>query len=66
VNKISAINLDMMDLQFIDSTGIGHILKIIYMAKEQDIPINITAINDEIYYVLKTIGIQSILEYIKE
>jgi anti-anti-sigma factor len=56
--------VDYSGLEFIDSTGIGAILEIIYASKEYGFSVSFEGISEEIAEIFETIGVMRVLEAI--
>ncbi|MDM5335752.1 STAS domain-containing protein [Fictibacillus enclensis] len=59
---LNEIVLDLSNLTFIDSTGIGVILELIYQVKERSASLQIIGMNKEIEEIFETIGVSRIME----
>ncbi|MDB5053304.1 MAG: hypothetical protein JWM44_1354 [Bacilli bacterium] len=62
---ISKIVVDFATLDFIDSTGIGAILSIIYAATERGIFIEFVGLNETLSDLFKTVGVFDIIEVLQ-
>ncbi len=58
--------LDFNELEFIDSTGIGSIINMIYLSQEKDFILQLQGINHEIDDIFETIGVYEILETVRK
>jgi anti-anti-sigma factor len=65
LEDISKLIIHLSRLSFIDSTGIGAILELIYLSKENGFSIELQGMNDNIREVLETIGILRVLEAVQ-
>jgi anti-anti-sigma factor len=54
--------VDLSKLDFIDSTGIGAILSIIYKAVERGVPLELTGVNDTVKELFGTVGVFRIID----
>ncbi|WLR52669.1 STAS domain-containing protein [Bacillus tianshenii] len=54
--------IDLKEVDFVDSTGIGAILESIYLANDKQIPLRIANYNEAIEEVFEMMGIFKILE----
>lgn len=59
---ISKIVVDFTMLDFIDSTGIGAILSIIYTATERGVFIEFVGLNEVVNDLFKTVGVFDIMD----
>ncbi|MFD2680897.1 STAS domain-containing protein [Bacillus seohaeanensis] len=57
--------LDLSQLEFIDSTGVGAIIELFYLSQENDWNINLQGINEVTYDIFDTIGLFKILEAVQ-
>jgi anti-anti-sigma factor len=57
--------IDFSGLEFIDSTGIGAIMEIIYHSQEKQFRIKLEGIDTQIYEILETIGLFKVLETVQ-
>jgi anti-anti-sigma factor len=57
--------IDFSGLEFIDSTGIGAIMEIIYRSQEKQFRIKLEGIDTQIYEILETIGLFKVLETVQ-
>ncbi|UHA60844.1 STAS domain-containing protein [Metabacillus litoralis] len=62
---VTLVNLNLANLAFIDSTGIGAILELIYLSKEKHIQLKIIESNQDIKDIFDTMGIMRVLEAIQ-
>lgn len=60
--NISKVVVDFTALDFIDSTGIGAILSMIYAASERKVSIAFTGLNEAVYDLFKTVGVFDIMK----
>jgi anti-anti-sigma factor len=60
--NITTLTINLSGLTFIDSTGIGGILRVIYLSKEQGFRIKLEGMNENIREMLETVGVLRILE----
>jgi anti-anti-sigma factor len=59
---ISNIVVDLTSLDFIDSTGIGAILELLYTSSEKEIVLEIDGINEEVKDIFNTVGVFRVIE----
>jgi anti-anti-sigma factor len=64
-DSIIKIVIDFTNLDFIDSTGIGAILGIVYNAKEHDRNVEFIGLNQTIVDLFETIGVFRVMEALK-
>ncbi|XJZ27007.1 STAS domain-containing protein [Bacillota bacterium Lsc_1132] len=64
IEHIKILILDFSELEFIDSTGIGSIINIIYLSLEGHFTLKLQGINQEIKDIFETVGVFQILETI--
>jgi anti-anti-sigma factor len=62
IGKYIKIFIDLSELSFIDSTGIGALLKFILKTNENGIEVNIVAMNTVVAEVLELVGVYSIMK----
>lgn len=61
-DNITNIVIDFSGLNFIDSTGIGSILSIIYTAGDRGIGVNFKGLNKDTQELFETVGVYRIKE----
>lgn len=59
---VEEVILDVSKMTFIDSTGIGAILELIYQLKETGTSMQIVGMNEEIQDIFETIGVLRVME----
>lgn len=64
--KVSQLLLDFSNLEFIDSTGIGAIMELIYLSQEQNFTIKLTGMDETIHKIFEIVGLFTILEALKK
>ncbi|MDE3841045.1 anti-anti-sigma factor (plasmid) [Bacillus methanolicus] len=64
-NDIKILILDLTELEFIDSTGIGSIMNAIYLSQEKNIQLKLQGVNELTHHVFETVGLYQILETIQ-
>jgi anti-anti-sigma factor len=62
IGKYKKIFIDLSELSFIDSTGIGALLKFILKTNENGIEVNIAAMNTVVAELLELVGVYSIMK----
>jgi anti-anti-sigma factor len=62
LSGISKVIIDFTSLEFIDSTGIGAILELIYTSNEEGIFIEFKGLNEEIKDIFNTVGVFRVIE----
>jgi stage II sporulation protein AA (anti-sigma F factor antagonist) len=65
-DSITKIVIDFTKLDFIDSTGIGAILAIIYNAKERDRQVEFAGLNDTVMDLFETVGVFRVMAALKK
>jgi anti-anti-sigma factor len=66
MQDVSSLTIDFSRLTFIDSTGIGAILRAIHLSQEQGFPIYLTGMNEEIREMFETVGVLRVLEALQK
>ncbi|MBP1153982.1 MULTISPECIES: STAS domain-containing protein [unclassified Paenibacillus] len=64
--KITEIVVDFSALEFIDSTGIGAILSIIYKAVDRGIVVEFVSLNETVGELFDTVGVFRIIEALQK
>lgn len=64
--QVSQLLLDFSNLEFIDSTGIGAIMELIYLSQEQNFTIKLTGMDENIHKIFEIVGLFTILETLKK
>lgn len=59
------LSLNFKDVSFIDSTGIGAILKIIFSSQDQDFEVKLEEMSTELKDILEMVGVFRILEAVQ-
>lgn len=62
LEDIDLMLIDFSQLVFIDSTGIGFILDILYLSEDQGFPIRFSGLKDDVKEIFETVGVFKILE----
>ncbi|NRD76886.1 STAS domain-containing protein [Bacillus sp. BRMEA1] len=62
----SSLLLDFSNLEFIDSTGIGAIVELIYLSQEKNFTIMFEGMNEDIEEIFEMLGVFRILEALKK
>lgn len=65
MDDVDTLIIDFRDLEFIDSTGIGAIMNMIYLSQEKNFRVKLEGINDVTHSIFETIGLYQILEAIQ-
>jgi anti-anti-sigma factor len=63
---VTAVHVDFGELDFIDSTGIGSVLSLIFAAKERNIPICFVGLNETVKDIFDTVGVFGIMEALQK
>ena len=66
LSNTKEVILDLSELEFIDSTGIGSIINAIYMSQEEHFILKLTGVDESIQEVFETVGLYQILKTIQE
>jgi anti-anti-sigma factor len=64
--NLSRLTLDFGDMEFIDSTGIGAIIELIYMANEMGFSIDLQGIDEQTNQIFEIVGLYQILEALQK
>ncbi|GAA0465108.1 STAS domain-containing protein [Alkalibacillus silvisoli] len=59
---LQSLKLNLEELEFIDSTGVGGIMEIIFASNERGFQLTVLNINDNIEEILSTLGVFTIME----
>ncbi len=59
------LNINFKDVTFVDSTGIGAILKIIFASQDNGYNVVLEEMNDELKEILEMVGVFRILEAVQ-
>jgi anti-anti-sigma factor len=65
IADVKELIIDFSGLEFIDSTGIGAIMEIIYRSQEKQFRIKLEGMDKQIYEILETVGLFKVLEMIQ-
>ena len=65
IADVKELIIDFSGLEFIDSTGIGAIMEIIYCSQEKQFRIKLEGMDKQIYEILETVGLFKVLETIQ-
>jgi anti-anti-sigma factor len=63
-SNIEILILDLSELEFIDSTGIGSIMNAIYLSQEKNFKLKLQGIDELTHQVFEMVGLYEILEAI--
>jgi anti-anti-sigma factor len=63
--NINHVTLDFSGLEFIDSTGIGSLLGLMYTAQERGWSIGLVELTEEIKEVFDTVGVFRVMEALR-
>lgn len=66
IEGCTAIMLELSDLEFTDSTGIGAILDLIYAANANGVKIDFQGLRSEIRHIFETMGVFQIVKALQE
>lgn len=62
----SSILIDFSKLIFIDSTGIGAILRVIYLARDKGFAVELEGMNSNINEIFETVGVIRVLKALQK
>ncbi|WP_017437593.1 STAS domain-containing protein [Saccharococcus caldoxylosilyticus] len=65
IEDVKELIIDFSGLEFIDSTGIGAIMEIVYRSQEKQFRIKLEGMDKQIYEILETVGLFKVLEMIQ-
>jgi anti-anti-sigma factor len=65
IADVKELIIDFSGLEFIDSTGIGAIMEIVYRSQEKQFRIKLEGMDKQIYEILETVGLFKVLEMIQ-
>lgn len=65
LSDISKVVIDFTSLDFIDSTGIGAILDLIYNASDKQISVEFKGLNDDVKDIFDMIGVFRVIESLR-
>jgi anti-anti-sigma factor len=63
--RMSILTVDFTKLEFIDSTGIGAILELVYVTKEKGASIRLEGLHDNIKDIFDTVGVLRVIEALR-
>jgi anti-anti-sigma factor len=63
---VSLLKIDFSNLEFIDSTGIGSIMELIYLAQEKRFKIHLKGMNETTKEIFEIVGLFTILESLQK
>ncbi|MGG3564869.1 STAS domain-containing protein [Neobacillus rhizosphaerae] len=63
--EVHSLILDFSNLEFIDSTGIGAIMELIYLAKENNFSIELQGMDEGIKQIFEVVGLFMIMKVLK-
>jgi len=66
LEEITSLSIDLSGLQFIDSTGIGGILRAVYLSHEKRFAIELNGMNSEIREMFETVGVMRVMDALRE
>ncbi|WP_017727691.1 STAS domain-containing protein [Halalkalibacterium ligniniphilum] len=58
--------INFSETSFIDSTGIGAILNVIFLSREQEFTVLLEDINEDLKEILETVGVFRVLEAVQK
>jgi anti-anti-sigma factor len=65
IADVKELIIDFSGLEFIDSTGIGAIMEMIYRSQEKRFRIKLEGMDRQIYEILETVGLFKMLEMVQ-
>ncbi len=65
IEDVDTLILNLKDLEFIDSTGIGSIMNVIFLSEEKNFKVKLEGMNDLTHSIFETVGLYQILEAIQ-
>ncbi|WP_040203687.1 STAS domain-containing protein [Neobacillus jeddahensis] len=63
---ITSLLLDFSQLEFIDSTGIGAIVELVYLSQEKNFALEFRGIDENIQQIFDVLGLFTIIETLKK
>jgi anti-anti-sigma factor len=66
IGNIDQLVINLTDLEFIDSTGVGLIIDVIHLSKEQKFKLKLQGMNPAIHDIFELLGVYYILEVVQE
>lgn len=66
LQAISSLIIDFSNLEFIDSTGIGAIMELIYLAEEKKFKIHFEGMNETTKHIFEIVGLFIVLESLQK
>lgn len=62
LDSILTLIIDFSELEFIDSTGIGAILRVIYRSQDEDFSVELEGLQENIREIFEMVGVMKVLE----
>ncbi|MFD2679173.1 STAS domain-containing protein [Bacillus seohaeanensis] len=62
IDSIEVLVIDLSQLEFLDSTGIGSLMNAIYLSQEKDFKIKLQGIDELTDQIFETVGLYQILK----
>jgi anti-anti-sigma factor len=66
LDSVSTLIIDFSELEFIDSTGIGAILRVIYRSQDEDFSVELEGLQEYIKEIFDTVGVVRVLEAMRK
>ncbi|MHB1405122.1 MAG: STAS domain-containing protein [Desulfitobacteriaceae bacterium] len=66
LDSVSTLIIDFSELEFIDSTGIGAILRLIYRSQDEDFSVELEGLQEYIREIFDTVGVVRVLEAMRK
>ncbi|MDI6881045.1 MAG: STAS domain-containing protein [Desulfitobacteriaceae bacterium] len=62
LDSVLTLIIDFSELEFIDSTGIGAILRVIYRSQDEDFSVELEGLQENIREIFEMVGVMKVLE----
>ena len=62
LEDIDSLLIDFSGMEFIDSTGLGAILDILFLSEDKRFSVRFAGLNDDLNEIFETVGVFTILE----
>lgn len=59
--QITSLIIDFSKLLFIDSTGIGAMLRVVYLSRDKNFKVQLEGMNENIEDIFETVGVMRVL-----
>lgn len=64
--EVASIILDFSNLEFIDSTGIGAIMEIIYLSQEKNFSVDLQGMDESTRQIFEVVGLFTVLRALQK